>query len=267
MRDSSMRTVCAVALATALSVSLAAQDRLKSMPGYDQYQKMAREIPGSVKLGALTVRWKDDGSSFEYAWNGKRYVYDVATKQAKESGDAPAAIGGGRGGRGGGGGPERGRQFDSAESPDKTLKASYKDRNLWVSGADGTNPTAITTDGSDKDRVKYGTASWVYGEELGQRTAMWWAPDSKRVAYYRFDEKQVIDFYLQMNQTQVQDTLDVEAYPKPGQPNPVVDLFVYDVASKKSTRIDVRDGKPFDNAVVGHYVYNVAWSPDGKEIL
>src|SRR5439155_22116049 len=29
---------------------------------------------------------------------------------------------------------------------------------------------------------------------------------------------------------------------------------------------DVRDGKAFDNGVVGHYVYNVAWTPDGKEL-
>jgi hypothetical protein len=35
------------------------------MPGYEQYQRMAREIPGSVKLGSLNVRWKQDGSSFE----------------------------------------------------------------------------------------------------------------------------------------------------------------------------------------------------------
>ena len=32
-------------------------------------------------------------------------------------------------------------------------------------------------------------------------------------------------------------------------------------------KVDVRDGKPFDNTVVGHYVYNVAWSPDGTELL
>ena len=251
----------------ALSVSLSAQDRLKSMPGYDQYQRVSREIPGSVTLGALAVRWKDDGSSFEYAWSGKRYVYDVASRKATEASDAAGSTG--RGGRGGGGGavPDRGRQFDSAESPDKTLKAFYKDRNLWLSAADGTNPVALTTDGSEKDRTKYGTASWVYGEELDQRTAMWWSPDSHKIAYYRFDEKQVIDFYLQMNQTQVQDALDVEAYPKPGKPNPIVDLFVYDVAAKKSTRIDIRDGKPFENAVLGYYVYNVAWSPDGREIL
>ena len=35
----------------------------------------------------------------------------------------------------------------------------------------------MTTDGSEKDRIKYGTASWVYGEELAQTTAMWWSPD------------------------------------------------------------------------------------------
>ncbi len=146
-------------------------------------------------------------------------------------------------------------------------RAFYKNHNLWLSAADGSHPIALSTDGSERDRVKYGTASWVYGEELEQRTAMWWSPDSRKIAYYRFDEKPVPDFYLQMNQTQVQDSLDVEAYPKPGKPNPTVDVLVYDVASKRTVTIDVRDGKPFDNTAIGHYVYNVAWSPDGKELM
>ena len=271
MKASSLRVVMAVvAAAAALRAPLGAQDRLKSMPGYDQYQKMSREIPGSVKLGSITAQWKEDASSFEYTWDGKRYRYEVMTKQAAVIGDAPAGAAGGFGGRGRGGQagqPARGRQFDAAESPDKKLKAYYKDRNMWLSAADGSNPVQLTTDGSEKDRVKNGTASWVYGEELAQRTAMWWSPDSRMVAYYRFDEKPVPDFYLQMNQTQVQDTLDVEAYPKPGKPNPVVDLFVYDVVAKKPLKIDVRDGLPFDNTNIGHYVYNVAWSPDGQDIL
>jgi dipeptidyl-peptidase-4 len=29
-------------------------------------------------------------------------------------------------------------------------------------------------------------------------------------------------------------------------------------------KVDVRDGKPFDNSVVGHYVYGVSWSRDGE---
>src|SRR5262249_46301954 len=76
----------------------------------------------------------------------------------------------------------------------------------------------------------------------------------------------VLDYYLQLGQTNLQSKMAIEAYPKAGAPNPVVDLFVYDLATKKTVRVDVRDGKPFDNAVVGHYVYHVSWSPDGKEL-
>ncbi|HEV8216704.1 MAG TPA: DPP IV N-terminal domain-containing protein, partial [Gemmatimonadaceae bacterium] len=144
--------------------------------------------------------------------------------------------------------------------------ALYRDRNIWIGDSTGADAIQITNDGSVQSRVKYGTASWVYGEELSQRTAMWWSPDGKKLAFYRFDESKVPDFYLTPGLTRLQDTLDVEAYPKSGVPNPVVDVLVYDLAGKKTTRIDVRDGKPFDNSVVGHYVYNVGWSPDGKEV-
>jgi dipeptidyl-peptidase-4 len=152
-RRLSLRCMYAAALMAACCLPLSAQDRLKTMPGYDQYQKMAREIPGSVKLGALNVRWKDDGSSFEYAWDGKRYVYDLATRQATVAADAAGGIGGGRGGRGGGGAPERGRQFDTAESPDKQLKAFYKDRIVWLSAGVGCNAVALSTEGCDMTRV------------------------------------------------------------------------------------------------------------------
>ena len=115
-----------------------------------------------------------------------------------------------------------------------------------------------------KTRVKYGTASWVYGEELSQRTAMWWSPDGKKLAFYRFDESKVPDFYLTPNLTKIQDTLDVEAYPKPGVANPIVDLMVYDVDTKTTTKVDVRDGKEFANDVLGYYVFRVEWSPKGE---
>jgi dipeptidyl-peptidase-4 len=256
--------VVVAASAALLQVSIGAQDRLKSMPGYARYEKMAREIPTAVKSGALSVTWKD-GQTFEYARAGKRYRYDVIVKSATEIGTAAELEPTGRGGRGAG--PARGRQVDSSESPDHKLKAFYRDRNLWLSDASGGNEVAITTDGSEKVRIKYGTASWVYGEELSQTTAMWWSPDSSKLAYYRFDEQKVPDYFLQLDQTKVQSTVDTEAYPKAGAPNPVVDLFVYDVAAKKTTRIDVRDGKPFDNSVVGHYVYHIAWAPDGTELL
>jgi dipeptidyl-peptidase-4 len=260
----------ALLLALACPTALLAQDRLKSMPGYDQYTRMAPQMNGSVKSGQVTGQWVDAGKGFEYSWDGKRYRFDAATKKVAEATTAgtPAAAGpgGGRGGRGGAG-VERGRQATEAVAPNGKLKAVYRDRNLFMADSAGNNPSAITMDGSEKDRIKYGTASWVYGEELGQTTAMWWNPASTKVAYYRFDEKPVPDFYLQMDQTKVQSALDIEAYPKAGVDNPVVDIFVYDVMSKQSVKLDIRDGKPWTNDVVGHYVYNVRWSPDGKELL
>lgn len=258
-----------VALTIALGVlpmTSRAQDRLKTMPGYDQYQKMSKEIPGSVKLGALNVKWQDDGKAFDYYKDGKTYRYDIATRATTEGGPAPADAER-MGGRRRPGGPERGRQYSSAESPDKKLKAFYRDRNLWLSDASGAGEMAITTDGNEKARTKYGTGSWVYGEELDQTTAMWWSANSKKIAFYRFDESPVPDYFLQLDQTKLQSKMDIEAYPKAGVNNPIADLLIYDVDTKKTVKLDVRDGKPFDNSVVGHYAYNVQWAPDGSELL
>jgi dipeptidyl-peptidase-4 len=250
-----------------------AQDRLHTMPGYERYQRMAPLIQSALGGGGRifgrgsTVSWSSDSRSVEFDSAGKRYRFDVGTKKLAETNSTtPPGQGGGRGRAGFGVVPERGRQFVSALAPTRDHVALYRDRNIWIGDSTGENAIQVTNDGSSQARVKYGTASWVYGEELSQRTAMWWSPDGKKLAFYRFDEGKVPDFYLTPNLTRLQDTLDVEAYPKSGVPNPIVDVLVYDVASRKTTRVDVRDGKPFDNAVVGHYVYNVGWSPDGKEL-
>lgn len=240
-----------------------AQDRLKSMPGYEQYQKMSREIPTALKSGALDVRWRD-ARTLEYSRDGKRYRYDLGSKSLTDLAATTESAASGAASRGA---PERGRQFGAAEAPDGTLKAFYRDRNVWISDPAGRNETQVTTDGSEQDRIKSGTASWVYGEELSQTTAMWWSPDSRRLAYYRFDEQKVPDYFVPVDQTAIQSAVDTEAYPKAGVSNPIVDVYVYDLATKKSTRVDVRNGKPFENSVVGHYVYRVAWSPDGTELL
>ena len=258
-----------LAVVVTLQAAIAAQDRLKTMPGYEAAQRVAREAAVAIAGNVSGVTWVDEGRAFEYEQHGKRYRYGISRGRASEI-DLPPADEAERGERArasNAGAPPRGRQFESTLSRDGMLKAFYKDRNVWVSSADGNDARAITTDGSVAGRIKYGTASWVYGEELSQRTAMWWSPDSRKIAYYRFDERDVRDYYVALNQTQVHATLDTEAFPTAGTPNPTVDLYVYDVASRQSVRVDVRDGKAFDNEAVGHYVYRVSWSADGRELL
>src|SRR5688500_1492096 len=114
------RTLALFALLGALPATSVGQDRLRTMPGYDQYQKMSSQMATAVRSGDLRATWVENGKALEYTLDGKRYRYDVATRKAAELPPIAQPTDGGRGGRGGRGGgmPERGRQFDRARSPD-----------------------------------------------------------------------------------------------------------------------------------------------------
>ena len=112
-------------------------------------------------------------------------------------------------------------------------------------------PTARTKcrdHGRQRDgRVKYGTASWVYGEELGQRTAMWWSPEAGSSPTTASTRARCRTSTWRWTRRKLQTALDVEAYPKAGRAQSgrrPVRLRLAPPGSR--TRIDVRDGKPFD---------------------
>src|SRR5438093_61131 len=54
---------------------------------------------------------------------------------------------------------------------------------------------------------------------------------------------------------------------RPKRRNAGVNLYIYDVVSDQTVRGDVRSSRPFDHGVVGHYVYHVGWSRDGRELI
>src|SRR5215475_13337750 len=117
--EMSTRALIATALlGLAGAAVVLAQDRIKEMPGHDQFTKMQPQINGSVTTGSLAVTWAADGKSFTYNLGGKSYKYDTATREAAVTGDAPEPAGnaGGRGGRGGRGGqPPAGGQGQQAQ--------------------------------------------------------------------------------------------------------------------------------------------------------
>src|SRR5436190_13670909 len=199
----------AVALMVLSACSTFAQDRLKTMPGGARYERVTRGMTNLFVSGALSVTWTNDGKAFEYSRDGKRWRYDIAAGAATElgartnsslsrtnrrSGDSPR--------------PERGRQYTSMRSPDGKFTALFRDQNVWLRADKETNRTQITTEGSVERRIKLGSATWVYGEELYQSTAMWWSSNSQKMAFYRFDESPVPNFYLQMDQTKLISTAD-----------------------------------------------------------
>ncbi|MBC8328471.1 MAG: DPP IV N-terminal domain-containing protein, partial [Planctomycetes bacterium] len=219
--------------------------------------------PGTVS----EVSWSADGKSLYFTSEDQRYEFDLKSLKGKEiedgdgKGEASQSGGGGRSGASTGeqiGRPTRGRQHTQVDSPDGKWEAHYRDWNVVLVEKEGGKETAVTKDG-DAD-IHYGTASWVYGEELDQVTAMWWSPDSKKLLYYRFDDTGVLPFHLVTGWTEINTVYYPEYYPKAGATNPGAELMVYDLASKRSKRVDAGGGRE-------EYLYGVLASPDGDEVM
>lgn len=253
----------AIGLAFLSSIGFA-QDRLPQHPKYKAYQA-AQAASRSLLASLNTVsvfRWAGDG---QYVVTAEGKAYDMKTKEIvdyKPDSNAPNRTGQGDRRQQ----PGRGRQFVSADSPDGKWTAKYENSNIYLIDAkDASSKLPVTTDGSKESRIKYGTGSWVYGEELNQREAMWWSPDSSKLLFYRFDESGVKDYFVTTNEGAIQNTLYTEAYPKAGANNPLVQLLIYDLATKKTTKIDT-EFKSTDPDIA-QYIYNIRFSPDGQAIL
>ncbi|GLC24045.1 S9 family peptidase [Roseisolibacter agri] len=135
-------------------------------------------------------------------------------------------------------------------SPDSRSVAYVRANDLWVKDLASGAVTRLTTDGSDD--VINGTTDWVYEEELGLQDAFRWSPDSRRLAYWRFDQHAVPAFPM-VNETAEQYPLvSVLRYPKAGAPNSRVTVGVVAAAGGPTKWMDVGPD-------TGQYVARMEW--------
>ena len=125
-----------------------------------------------------------------------------------------------------------GLQMFAKFSPDGRQVAFVSDNDLFVTELAGGRTRRLTTDGSAD--IINGTTDWVYEEELDIRDAFRWSPDSRRIAYWRFDQSAVPAFPM-VNELSLYPEVSVLRYPKAGQPNSRVRIGVMDVASARTT--------------------------------
>src|SRR5690606_26417898 len=108
-------------------------------------------------------------------------------------------------------------------SPDGKYVAFTRSGDLYGLEINTGKEVRYTNDGTDV--IYNGRSSWVYYEEiLGRSTnycAFWWAPDSKGIAFMRFDDTKVPMFPIYVSKGQ-HGYLEETRYPKAGDPNPEV---------------------------------------------
>lgn len=249
--------VRACALAAALASACHAQwAPLADLPGADQVRRLGD--PGGRAGRISEVRWDPAARRawFQHAGRWKWVAFDGgAVQEGGEPPEPPAAKPEYRAPRGG-----RAKQATEVPSPDGAWTAHFRDRNVVLEPRDakGGAPVQVTSEGAGQRW--FGSADWVYGEELDQSSAMWWSPDSARIAYYDFDESPVPQYALLAGLAGLRTRVESCGYPKPGDPNPVARLEVYDLAARTRTKVDV-------GPAADQYVYGVRWSPKGDALL
>ena len=161
---------------------------------------------------------------------------------------------------------ENGRQQLGTFSPDGKKIAFVRENNLFYVDCETFTETQITFDGMFNHIIN-GAPDWVYEEEFGFNKAFAWSPDSKKIAYMRFDETNVMMFNMTMFRGAAPAYDDYALYPynssfkypKAGEDNSIVEVHIYNVEGKNIVKVDL--GTETDQ-----YIPRIKWT-NNKDVL
>lgn len=144
-----------------------------------------------------------------------------------------------------------GKQSFATFSPDGTKIAFVRQNNLFMVDLNTMAERQITTDGKWNNIIN-GMCDWVYEEEFSFAKAFFWSPDSRKIAFYTFDESKVPEYNMQM-WGKLYPTDYRYKYPKAGEPNSTVSISVYNLVDTKTVKMDL--GKETDL-----YIPRIRWT-------
>ncbi|AKD57554.1 S9 family peptidase [Spirosoma radiotolerans] len=126
-------------------------------------------------------------------------------------------------------------------APDGSKVGYERGGNLFVFDFVTQKETQLTDDA--KAAFYNGRFGWAYEEEFGLAQAWDWSPDSKFIAFWQSDERQV-PIYKLTDYKGFDEKFDSLPYPRVGDKNPTVRIGVIEIAgkSKQWMKVDLGDG-------------------------
>ena len=197
---------------------------------YDGYEFNADES----KILFLT----DVKNIYRYSYSANYYLFDRETSKVQPLDE------------------KRQPQTLAEYSPDGNQVSYIYENNIYVKNLKTGIVTELTRDGEKNDIIN-GTTDWVYEEEFAFIKAYDWSPDSKYIAYLKFDERQVKEFSMTFYNELYPESYDFK-YPKAGEENSKVSVHITDIESGKEQEI-----------FIGQYEYipRMEWSPSNNELI
>ena len=159
---------------------------------------------------------------------------------------------------------KNGKQRLATFSPNGNRIAFVRDNNLYIHNVLFGSEIRITKDG-EWNKIQNGTPDWVYEEEFEFNRAFEWSPDSEFLAYMKFNEGDVKMFnmnkfeglYPQIKENALYPENYTYKYPKAGEKNSTVEVFVYNIEDRITKRMDVGEEKD-------QYIPRIKWTQDPK---
>lgn len=154
---------------------------------------------------------------YRHSYSAKAFVYDVKTRSLFQP--TPDAV------------------MLAEFSPDGNKLAYVKENNLYVYDLVARKETQVTDDGKPNNIIN-GSTDWVYEEEFALSKGFYWNDNGSAIAFYRFDESRVKEFGMPMYGQLYPEEYKFK-YPKAGEANSVVEIYVYDVSSGRKQKQDI----------------------------
>ena len=202
---------------------------------------LAEVAPRGLTNNPVASRTADDSLRI-YLVNGDLWAVDVAARSSRQLTQTAAV------------------EENPTLSPDGTQLAYTRGGNLYTYDLAARLERQLTNDGSST--IRNGFASWVYYEEILGRgsnyRAFWWSPDSRRIAFLRFDDSPVPLFPIYWADGQ-HGRLEQQRYPKAGDPNPYVQVGAVAAAGGRVTWMQFPP-------TADHYLAWVSWARNSEQV-
>jgi dipeptidyl-peptidase-4 len=193
--------------------------------------------------GSKMLIFTNSKKVWRYHTRGDYWVYDKTSKSLKQLGkDLPPSS-----------------LMFAKFSPDGNNVAYVSMHNIYTEDIATSTIKQLTTDGTD--RMINGTFDWVYEEEFDCRDGFRWSPDSKSIAYWKIDARQIPNFLLIDNTDSIYSFTKPVEYPKVGVSPSFCYIYVVNVENGTSAKMNV----PGD--AQQHYIPRMEWAGNSTELV
>jgi dipeptidyl aminopeptidase/acylaminoacyl peptidase len=207
------------------------------------------------KLPFQVIELSVDGLSVSFDVEAGRWSCDVKGLSCRSAG----ASKGDRPANGRGANARRQTTDNAVTSPDGKKAVFIKDWNLWVRDVATREEKPLTTDGV----LNFGYATDNAGWKSSERAIVLWSPDSRKVATFQQDERNVGEMYL-VEAKAGHPVLKSWKYPLPGD-EAVAMLHRVVIDANTGATVRFKMDPDFHRAMLGDDVStsDMIWSPDG----